>query len=96
MQRYRRLPRPVVSFLLGTFVVVALPLRSVTPGTCDGIRDPDRRHLCRALTGGSTLPCSSIRDSDLRHYCRGVVGPSRLPCESIRDGDLRRRCREGV
>jgi hypothetical protein len=41
---------------------------------CEGIKDPDRRHFCRASTSGSSTECALIRNGDLRRLCRATLG----------------------
>ena len=60
---------------------------------CSSIRDPDQRHLCRAMAERKDSGCSSIRDRDSRHYCRAVVSGRSAECSSIRDADRRAFCR---
>ena len=41
--------------------------------SCESIKDPDRRHWCRATTGGPASECEFIRNADLRAECRAVL-----------------------
>ena len=40
---------------------------------CESIRNPDRRHYCRAISIPRRTECESIKDRDLRHMCRAMV-----------------------
>jgi hypothetical protein len=46
-----------------------------SPLDCEGIRDPDQRHLCRAASKGDKAECEFIHDHDLRQECRARVKP---------------------
>lgn len=87
---------PVVLLLLAAWAA----LGRCTPGTahgspldCEGIRDADRRHLCRAIGAQRRSECELIRDADRRRFCRAIGTPRRSECELIRDWELRRECR---
>lgn len=40
---------------------------------CEGIKNPDSRHYCRALSIPSRTECEAIKDHDLRYQCRALV-----------------------
>lgn len=41
-----------------------------SPLDCERIKDPDQRHLCRAVSIPSRTECEFIRNNDLRQWCR--------------------------
>ena len=71
MLRYMMLVACVLGTLLAS-VAVTRPARC-SPLDCEGIRDHDQRHYCRAVTTKKSIYCESIRNSDLRHRCRAEV-----------------------
>lgn len=58
-------------------VIVSLMSARAWGGTpalgCEAIKDPDRRHLCRATTGDLPTECEFIRSRDLRAECRVIL-----------------------
>lgn len=46
---------------------------SGNPLHCESVKDPDRRHFCRATTIPRRSECELIRNHDLRQYCRATV-----------------------
>lgn len=44
-----------------------------SPLDCEGIRDADQRHLCRAITRPQKSECEFIKSQDVRQECRARV-----------------------
>lgn len=44
-----------------------------SPLDCEGIKDADRRHFCRAISIPRKSECEFIRDKELRYECRARV-----------------------
>jgi len=80
--------------VLAALVITLLPgITVASSSNCSSIRDPDQRHLCRAMAERRDGECSSIRDSDNRHYCRATVTGRTAECSSIKNADRRAFCR---
>ena len=77
-QRSRRRESILGACLLGLIIFVFITVLALKAGAspaleCEGIRDPDRRHYCRAITGDLPTECEFIRSRDLRAECRAVL-----------------------
>ncbi len=46
---------------------------SASPLDCEGIKNADRRHFCRAISIPRKSECEFIKDHDMRHECRARV-----------------------
>ena len=44
-----------------------------SPLDCEQVKDPDRRHFCRAVSIPRKSECEFIKNNDLRHECRARV-----------------------
>lgn len=44
-----------------------------SPLQCEGIKDADRRHFCRAISIPKKSECEFIKNRDLRFECRARV-----------------------
>jgi hypothetical protein len=44
-----------------------------SPLDCESIKDADRRHMCRAVSGSLATECEFIKDGDLKAECRVAV-----------------------
>ena len=67
-------------FLLILMLVSLMAARAwagASSTACESIKDPDRRHYCRATTGSIPTECEAIRSSDLRAECRAILGSRR-------------------
>jgi len=51
-------------------LLVAWPRMSHAGASCEFIKDPDKRHYCRALSDRKPSECEFIKDHDLRTLCR--------------------------
>lgn len=61
-----------------TFWYVALSscaskIAHCSPLQCEGIKDADRRHFCRAISIPKKSECEFIKNRDLRFECRARV-----------------------
>lgn len=78
---FGRLPRGAQLAMVVLLVIAALTaLGYCTPRvahgsalSCEGIKDADRRHYCRAVSVPRPSECGFIKDNDLRHECRARV-----------------------
>ncbi len=56
------------------FIILAcMNIAHASPLDCEGIKDADQRHFCRALSKPQKSECEFIKDPDLRHQCRARV-----------------------
>lgn len=54
-------------------IVGCSKLCHASPLDCEGIKDADQRHLCRAVSIPRKSECEFIKDNDLRRECRARV-----------------------
>ena len=62
-----------VTFWYVTFSAIAERLAHCSPLQCEGIKDADRRHFCRAISIPKKSECEFIKNRDLRFECRARV-----------------------
>lgn len=62
----------VVAVVWG-YVVVSATDAFASPLDCEGIKDADGRHYCRAVSIPDRLECELIRNGALRSQCRASV-----------------------
>ena len=58
---------------LALCILLVCARADASPLACESIKDPDRRHYCRARTIPSRSECEFIKESDLRAECRATV-----------------------
>jgi hypothetical protein len=79
LPKLRRAERPTLSILLLLLFILAVGLccrphqAAGSSLDCEGLADPDRRNLCRAVTRGDPTWCELIRSRDLRAECRALT-----------------------
>lgn len=78
---FTRLPRGAQVAMVVLLVVAALSalgwctprIAHGSPLDCEGIKDADRRHFCRAVSIPRKSECEFIRNKELRYECRARV-----------------------
>lgn len=63
-------------FCLASWALIlkgCIALAHASPLDCEGIKDSDQRHYCRAVSIPRKSECSFIKDNDLRRQCRAIV-----------------------
>jgi len=62
--------RLFVIAVLAFMYVRGCEIAFASPLDCESIQDPDRRHMCRAITKHDRSECELIKEHDLRAQCR--------------------------
>lgn len=63
-------------FCIGTWGLIlkgCVALAHASPLQCEGIKDADQRHYCRAISIPRKSECEFIHNEDLRRQCRAMV-----------------------
>ena len=62
-----------VTFWYVVLSTIAAKVAHCSPLQCEGIKDADRRHFCRAISNPKKSECEFIKNRDLRFECRARV-----------------------
>lgn len=57
----------------GLLIKGCIALAHASSLDCEGIKDTDQRHYCRAVSIPRKSECEFIKDNDLRRQCRAMV-----------------------
>lgn len=72
-------PLKKTTLLVGMFILALLAVMYLaglaygSPLDCESIRNPDERHMCRAVSKNDKAECEFIKNADTRALCRARV-----------------------